>query len=73
MPLAGVDSHRGMLPTVRVWVCYSAASIYPFDDLIEWRAPLPEPLLRYAWDRHQAPVAVSKQIDEVKAVVHSGV
>jgi hypothetical protein len=60
-----------LVATERVWVCYSAASIYPFDDLVDRRALLPEPLSRYAWDRHQALVAVLKQADEIEAVVHS--
>lgn len=54
---------------VRTWVCYSAASVYPFDDLLDGHALLPEPLQRYAVDRQHALVAVLERLDEVEAVL----
>jgi hypothetical protein len=33
-----------LVGSVRAWLCYSAASTYPFDDLVDGRALLPVPL-----------------------------
>ncbi|GAA4475598.1 phosphotransferase enzyme family protein [Phytohabitans houttuyneae] len=58
-----------LVAAVRAWVCYSGASIYPFDDLVDRRALLPESLQRYAMDRHHALVAVLERLDEAEAVL----
>jgi homoserine kinase type II len=56
-----------LVGSVRAWVCYSAASIYPFDDLVDGRALLPVPLQRYAIDRHHALTAVMDRLEEIES------
>jgi hypothetical protein len=58
-----------LVGAVRAWVCYSAASIYPFDDLVDGRALLPESLQQYATARHHALVAVLGRLDEIEDAV----
>lgn len=55
-----------LIGSVRAWVCYSAASAYPFDDLASGRALLPLPLQRYAIDRHRALTAVMDRLEDIE-------
>ncbi len=58
-----------LVGSVRAWVCYSAASIYPFDDLVDGRALLPVSLQRYAVDRHHALSVVLDRLEEIESAL----
>jgi hypothetical protein len=48
-----------LVAAVRTWICYSATSIYPFDELVMGEPLLIDSLKLYARDRQQALVTVS--------------
>lgn len=62
-----------LLTAVRVWLCYTATSTYPFDELAGGRALLPEKLRAYVRDRQDAVVAVLADLDTIEAAVHARV
>jgi homoserine kinase type II len=69
----GTATAHDLLAAVRVWLCYTATSIYPFSDLAGGHALLPENLRRYARDRQDAVVAVLAELDAIEAAVHDSV
>lgn len=61
------DARRDdLVAMVRAWVCYSATSIYPFDELIVDEPLLADSLKAYAQDRQQALVAVLNDLAGVE-------
>jgi len=67
---AGGTSHvDDVLAAVRVWLCYTATSTYPFSELVSGPTPFPDRLRRYARDRQAAVVAVLTDLDTVEAAV----
>jgi Ser/Thr protein kinase RdoA (MazF antagonist) len=55
-----------LVATVRAWVCYSATSIYPFDELVMGEPLLADSLKTYARDRQQALVMVMNDLASVE-------
>jgi len=55
-----------LVAAVRAWVCYSAASIYPFDELITDEPLLVDSLKTYTRDRQQALVMVLDDLASVE-------
>ncbi|MFK3983062.1 hypothetical protein ACI2K4_22130 [Micromonospora sp. NPDC050397] len=47
-----------LLAVIPAWICYTASSVYPYEDLVLGQALLPEQLQTYAKDRHEALLAV---------------
>jgi Ser/Thr protein kinase RdoA (MazF antagonist) len=58
-----------MLATVRVWLCYTATSIYPFNELINGQPLFPDQLRSYAHDRQDALVTGLTGLDTIEATV----
>jgi hypothetical protein len=55
-----------LLACVWAWTCYTAASIYPFDELIGGGPLLPEPMRAYARDRQRALETVMGQFKAIE-------
>jgi len=55
-----------LIAMVRAWVCYSATSIYPFDELVTGESLLAGPLKTYARDRQQALVVAMNDLAKVE-------
>jgi homoserine kinase type II len=61
-----------LLAAVRAWVCYSASSIYPYDELVSGRPLFPEALRAYARQRQEALVAVLENLASIEEAVQGG-
>lgn len=69
----GTASTGDLLAAVRVWLCYTATSSYPFSELAGGRALFPEDLRGYARDRQDAVVAVLAGLDAIEDAVRDSV
>ncbi|MFI6763815.1 hypothetical protein ACIBF5_32300 [Micromonospora sp. NPDC050417] len=62
-----------LLAVVQAWVCYTASSVYPYEELLLGQGLLPEQLQVYARDRQEVLVAVMGDITAPTEALREGI
>ncbi|RKR88367.1 hypothetical protein BDK92_2684 [Micromonospora pisi] len=62
-----------LLAVVPASICYTASSVYPYEDLVLGQALLPEQLQAYARDRQEALLAVMENATAATDALREGI